>query len=209
MPDKYRLYGRPNAGSLAPQMVLEEIQAPYEVVWVGRSPADIDDYRRINPTGKVPALVLPDGTPIAESAAILIHLTGAHPGAALAPPAGTTGHARFLQWMMFLSSSVYETVLRYYYAERYATSGAAAADAIKDQALLDYERHLALIHQTLSPYVLGERLSAADPYLYMLAAWYPGDIAALHSRLPRLAHHAGLVRERPGTRKAEAAHAEP
>jgi glutathione S-transferase len=208
MTSTYRLYGRPNAGSLAPQIVLEEIRATYELVWIGRSPADIEGFRRINPTGKVPALVLPDGTPISESAAILIHLAGAHPEAALAPRAGTSEHARFLQWMVFLSSNVYETVLRYYYAERYSTLGSAAAEAIKNQALLDYDRHLALIHETLSPYVLGERLSAADFYLHMLAAWYPGDIGALHSRLPKLARHAGLVRERPATRKAEDAHTE-
>ncbi len=204
----YRLYGRVNAGSLAPQIVLEEIGVPYELMWVGRAPADIESYRRINPTGKVPALVLPDGNAIFESAAILIHLTGAHPEAGLAPVAGTTAHARFLQWMLFLSSNVYETALRCYYPERYSTEGAAAAAAIKDRALLDYERHLALIHESLSPYVLGERLSAADSYLHMLAAWYPGDLAALHSRLPKLPRHAELVRKRASTRKAEQAHAE-
>jgi glutathione S-transferase len=208
MGNPYKLYGRPNAGSLALQIVLEEIKAPYELVWVGRSPAEIEEFRRINPTGKIPAIVLPDGTPIFESAAILIHLTGAHPEAALAPPSGTPGHARFLQWMTFLSANVYETALRCYYPERYSTSGSAAAEAIKAQALLDYERHLALIHETLSPYVLGDRLSAADPYLYMLVSWYPGDLSGLHTRLPRLARHAGLVRERPATRKAEEAHAE-
>lgn len=208
MGSTYKLYGRQNAGSLAPQVVLEEIGAPYELIWVGRSPADVEDFRRINPAGKVPALVLPDGTPIAESAAILIHLTSAHPEASLAPPAGTTAHAQFLQWMVFLSAGLYETVLRCYYAERYSTSGPTAAEAIKSQALLDYDQHLARMNAILSPYVLGERLSAADPYLHMLAAWYPGDISALHSRLPRLARHAALLRERPATQKAESAHQE-
>jgi len=203
----YRLYGRPNAGSLAPQIVLEEIRAPYELVWVGRTPADIESFRRINPAGKVPALVLPDGTPISESAAILIHLASAHPEAALAPPAGTTAHARFLQWMIFLSANVYEAVLRCYYPERYSTSGSAAAEAIKNQAVLDFDRHLAHIHETLSPYVLGERLSAADPYLHMLASWYLGDVNALYARLPKLAQHATLLRERPATGKAEGSHA--
>src|SRR5882724_2616837 len=68
----YALYGRPNAGSLAPQIVLEEIGAPYEMVWVSKATADVETLQRVNPTGKVPALVLPDGTAIFESAAILI-----------------------------------------------------------------------------------------------------------------------------------------
>ncbi len=204
----YTLYGRPNAGSLAPQIVLEEIGAPYQLVWVGRSPAEVEAFRRINPAGKVPALALTDGTPVSESAAILIYLSEAHPEAGLAPRAGTTGHARFLQWMVFLSSNVYEAVLRYYYAERYSTAGEAAAAAIKDQALLDLDRHLGLIHDQLSPYVLGETRSAADTYLHMLASWYPGDLASMRVRLPKLARHAGMIRERAATRKAEDAHAE-
>jgi GST-like protein len=202
----YKLYGRANAGSLAVQIALEEIGAPYDLIWVGTTPAELEAFRRINPAGKVPALVLPDGTPVFESAAILIHLTNAHPTADLAPVAGSTAHARFLQWMLFLSSNVYEAALRSYYPERYSAVGTAAAAHIKAQAVEDYARQL--IHGALSPYVLGERLSAADPYLHMLASWYPGDATALSLRLPKLAQHAELLRRRPATRKAEQDHAD-
>ena len=200
--------GRRGAGSLAPQIVLEEIGAPYELIWFGKTPADLEALRRVNPAGKIPVLMLPDGTTVTESAAILIHLTDAHPQAELAPPPGSSAHARFLQWMVFLSANLYEAVLRYYYSERYATSGAAAAPAIKAQALKDCGDHLERVHGELSPYVLGEELSAADPYLHMLAAWYPEEEAPLASRLPRLAQHAGLLRRRPATLKAERDHAE-
>jgi len=204
----YKLYGRANAGSLAVQIALEEIGAPYDLIWVGTTPAELEAFRRINPAGKVPALVLTDGTPVFESAAILIHLANAHPTAGLAPVAGSTAHARFLQWMLFLSSNVYEAALRSYYPERYSTVGTAAAAQIKAQAVEDYARQLELIHGALSPYVLGERLSAADPYLHMLAGWYPGDTTALSLRLPKLAQHAELLRRRPATRKAEQDHAD-
>lgn len=205
---KYRLYARRNAGSLAPQILLEEIGAPYELIWVGRTPAELEALRRVNPAGKIPSLVLADGTALAESAAILIHLTNAHPTAGLAPPAGTSAHARFLQWVVYLSANLYEAVLRYYYSERYSTSGEAAAPAIKAQALIDYGAHLGRIHAQLSPYVLGEKLSAVDPYLHMLAAWYPEDAEPLAARMPKLAQHAELLRRRPATLKAERDHAE-
>lgn len=205
---KYRLYARRNAGSLAPQIVLEEIGAPYELIWVSKAPADLEVLRRVNPAGKIPCLVLPDGTAIAESAAILIHLTSAHPEAALAPPVGSSAHARFLQWMVYLSANLYDTVLRYYYSERYSASGATAAPAIKTQALRDYVAHLERLRDELSPYVLGERFSAADPYLHMLAGWYPEDARPLAQLLPQLAQHAGLLRRRPATLKAERDHAE-
>jgi glutathione S-transferase len=202
----YKLYGRKNAGSLAPQIALEEAGARYELLWVNKNPQELEAFRRVNPLGKIPVLVLPDGTVISESAAILIHLTDLYPTAGLAPPRATTAHARFLQWMTYLSSTLYETALRYYYGERYSNAGAAATEQVKTQALADYGRHLEFAQTALSPYVLGEQFSAADPYLYMLASWYPGDMAALHKRLPKLAQHVELVRRRPSTRKAEADH---
>jgi glutathione S-transferase len=205
---KYRLYGRSNAGSLAPQIILEEIGAAYELIWIGNTPADLEALRRINPAGKVPSLVLPDGTAVAESAAILIHLTDAHPAAGLAPPSGSSAHARFLQWMVFLSANLYDAVLRYYYPERYSTAGAGAAPAIQAQALRDYTAYLERMEGELSPYVLGDRLSAADPYLHMLAAWYPEGAPPLAPRLPKLARHAELMRARPATLKAERDHAQ-
>jgi glutathione S-transferase len=204
----YKLYGRRNAGSLAPQILLEEIGAPYEIIWVGKTAPEIETLRRINPAGKIPSLVLPDGTVVAESAAILIHLTDAHPAAGLAPPVGSAAHARFLQWMVFMSANVYEAALRYFYSERYSTGGATAAPAIKAQALADYGAHLERVHAELSPYVLGDKLSAADPYLHMLADWFPQDLQPLAARLPKLAQHAELLRGRPAIRKSERDHAD-
>ncbi|HLY53898.1 MAG TPA: glutathione S-transferase family protein [Steroidobacteraceae bacterium] len=203
----YTLYGRSGAGSLAPQIVLEEIGARYEIVWVPKSAPQIEALRRINPAGKIPALVLPGGSVVTESAAILIHLTHAHPEAGLAPRAGTAAHARFLQWMVFLSANVYETALRYYYAERYSTDGGAAAPAIQAQAVKDYAAQLERLHGELSPYLLGDDLSAADAYLHMLAGWYPEERQPLAARLPKLAQHAELLRRRPATVKAERDHA--
>jgi len=202
----YTLFGRPNAGSLAVQIVLEELQASYEVRWVEHSPEAVEGLRRLNYTGKVPALQLPDGTVIGESAAILIHLAESAPGRALAPAPGTAAHARFLQWMVYLSANVYDSALRYYYAERYSAAGATVAAGIQARAAEEYTAHLTTLETVLAPYLLGATYSAADPYLYMLAGWHP-QADALRRRLPRLAHHAQLVRERAATRKADAAHA--
>jgi glutathione S-transferase len=204
----YTLLGRPNAGSLAVQIVLEELQAPYEVRWVDQSPEAVEGLRRLNYTGKIPALQLPDGTVIGESAAILIHLAESAPTHALAPALGTAAHARFLQWMVYLSANVYDSALRYYYAERYSTAGAGSAEGIQARAAEEYTAHLETIETVLSPYLLGATYSAADPYLYMLAGWHP-QAEALRARLPHLARHAQLVRERAATRKADAAHAAP
>jgi len=61
-----------------------------------------------------------------------------------------------------------------------------------------------LIVPALSPYVLGEHLSTADHYLYMLGGWYPDGRAALDARWPALARHSQLIAQRPAVRKVEA-----
>jgi glutathione S-transferase len=131
---KFRLYGRKGSGSLAVQIVLEETGTPYELHWVESTPQAVESLRRVNPAGKVPALVLPDGTAVAESAALLIYLSSAFPAARLAPPPGTSAHARFLQWMVYLSANLYESALRYFYAERYSSAGVQGAPAIQARA---------------------------------------------------------------------------
>jgi glutathione S-transferase len=203
----YKLYGRPGSGSFAVQAILEEARAPYERIWVGRSAADVAVYRDVNPTEKVPALVLPDGTVMFESAAMLIHLAIAHPEADLAPRPGSSAHAHFLQWMVYLSANLYESVLRMYYPARYTVRGEADAEVVRDQATRDYLVQLGLVSRFLGPYVLGQRYSAADPYLHMLASWFPGDRAELDTKLPAVAEHTRLVSARPAVAAVEADHA--
>jgi glutathione S-transferase len=208
MQKPFTLYGRAGSGSLAVQVALEEIGAPFECVWIGREPAEVARYQEVNPTGKVPALKLPDGTVMFESAAILIHLAQLHPRAAIAPPPATARHATFLQWMVFLSANVYEAVLRIYYSQRYSSRGEADSVVVRDQGLADYRAHMGLIARNLRPYVLGSEYSIADVYLYMLASWYP-DRDELVRRLPALGAHWDLVRTRPAVIKAEVDHAQP
>jgi glutathione S-transferase len=204
----YKLYGRPGSGSFAVQVALEEIGAPYERLWVGREAADVMEFRATNPTGRVPALVLPDGTAMFESAAMLIHLAQNHPRSALAPQPGTSRHALFLQWMVYLSANVYESALRIYYPARYSARGEADAAAIRDQGSADFCAHLALIGEALDPYVMGAEYSIADVYLFMLASWYPGEKAALYTRVRGLEAHAKLLSARPVIAKVESDHAQ-
>jgi glutathione S-transferase len=204
----YTLYGRQGSGSFAVQVALEEIGTAYQRIWVSGEAADVARLRAMNPTGRVPALVLPDGAVMFESAAMLIHLALAHPQSALAPQPGSSRHAAFLQWMVFLSANIYEAALRVYYPVRYSTRGDADADAIREQGTADYRAHLGIIGQGLAPYVLGGDYSIADVYLHMLASWYPEDRTELHAHNPKLEAHAALVSARPAVAKAQADHAQ-
>ncbi|MDP4823939.1 MAG: glutathione S-transferase N-terminal domain-containing protein, partial [Aestuariivirgaceae bacterium] len=84
----YTLYGRPATGSAAVEALLEELGLPYRLENVSKGPDGQPSpafLATINPLGQVPALKLPDGTVITESAAIMIYLADLVPGANLAP----------------------------------------------------------------------------------------------------------------------------
>jgi glutathione S-transferase len=201
---KYTLYGRAGSGSDVVRMLLEEIGAPYDFVAIGRDPAEVEQYRRVNPTGKVPTLILPQGLAMFESAAICIHLAASHADARLAPPPGTVEHARFLQWMVYLSANLYECALRIYYPARYSLAGESAAEGIKQRANEDFLKIISPIIFALSPYVLGREISAADYYLYVVGSWHTEGRELLHAKWPALAHHTQLLASRPSVRRVEA-----
>ncbi len=198
--EHYRVYGRPWTGSLAPEMLLTELGQPYELVLISKEAARGEAYLAICPTAVVPALGLPSGETILESAAICIHLTLAHPEAGLAPKAGSANHARFLQWMVYLSGSLYEGCRRINYADIYTSGGPEEAAKVKAKALADcftaYDLLEAALSQGGGPGLLGE-ISAVDHYLFMLMTWHPEGEGDLYQRYPRLARLAKAIRSRP------------
>src|SRR5580692_2622991 len=99
----YKLYGRSGSGSFAVQVALEEIGAQYERIWVGREAADVAQFRATNPTGRVPALVLPDGTAMFVSCAMLLPATLGEALSEWAPLQCRGSEWRLVQWMVFLS----------------------------------------------------------------------------------------------------------
>jgi len=92
------LYGAKGSGSAAIEVALEWAGAPWTLVqgatW--EPGPGYEALKQTNPLGQVPTLVLPDGTAISESAAILIHLGLAHPASGLLP-ADAAARARCLR----------------------------------------------------------------------------------------------------------------
>lgn len=195
----YKLYGDADSGSFAPQAILEEIGAPYEPITVALSKeaSRTAEFLQINPLGQIPALVLPDGSVMTESAAMALYLAETAPEAGLLPPPDDPARAQALRWLFLLAANVYEADLRYYYPERYVGE-AAAVPGVKAAARTQMRRILDLVEAALDPgpFLLGARYSVVDPYLCMLACWYP-DQAEIASELPRLLRHRDAVRARP------------
>jgi GST-like protein len=109
MAGSYIVYGSPGSGSMPVEAALTLIGAPYEVIGetvlrdVSRNPQVL----KVNPLGQVPALVLPGGEVMTESAAILIWLADRYPEAGLAPLPADERRPAFLRWMAYVSSAIY------------------------------------------------------------------------------------------------------
>jgi glutathione S-transferase len=198
----YKLYGVKKWGSLGPQCILEEVGAPYEMVWLSaedrRGP-----YRKINPLGYVPSLQLADGRFVFESSAIVTHITDAHPSD-LAPRPGTPDHAMYLSWLTWMNAEIYSTMNAAEFLESEentvgdAASRAALAQAVwgKVNSLFDIvERHLG------DGFMVGKAVSAADIYLMMVTLWMRPNRRALYERCPNIGRVVAAVNARPAVAK--------
>lgn len=194
----YKLYWAPDTGAFAPQILLEETGAEYDILEMKRRSGGFTDpdFLKLNPLGKIPALQLSDGTVMTESAAIALQICDEHPAAGLLPAPGSVPRALAYQAILFCAAELYPADLRYFYAQRYA--GDADAAAVKAQGLKDMERLFVHAEAQLveGPFVLGESFSAADAYLFMLLNWHPDSQAFLADK-DKLARLWERVRQRP------------
>lgn len=172
----YTLYSRPGSGGFVAEAVLEMAGLPVTVVNVPKAEPQAE-FLAVSPLGQVPALVLPDGRSMTESAAISILIADLHTEAGLSPAIGSPARPDFLRWMLFMSSALYPALLRYFYADRYTTAP-SGVEAVRAAALLETDRCFAIVEKALDGrmWLAGDRMSIADVYLLMLAHWHPaGD----------------------------------
>jgi GSH-dependent disulfide-bond oxidoreductase len=109
-PDRLQLYSLPTPNGVKAAIMLEEIGLPYEphLVDFDTDEQKSPEFRSLNPYGKIPALIDPQGPgnkplPLFESAAILIYL--AEKTGKLLPKESAARYAT-LQWLMFQAAGV-------------------------------------------------------------------------------------------------------
>jgi GST-like protein len=199
----YVLHGDTGSGSAMVEMALAEAGQPVALRDV---PLQGDhqlraDYRAINPLGRLPTLVLPDGTVLTESLAILLSIADLHPAAALLPPPGPE-RATALRWMAVMAAEAYPHVTRWDYPRRFSADP-AHAPAIKDAALAMFREVLRVIEaeaglagDAAAPFLLGARFSLADIPLAVMSRWCGGR-AWSPAHLPRIEALARAVAARP------------
>jgi glutathione S-transferase len=167
------LYYAPGKASLTPHMILNEIGCPFELVHIDSDANEnrTEAYLRMNPNGRIPTLL--DGDLVVyETSAILLHLVDRFPAAGLAPSFGSAERSIFYRWVEHLSNTIQPEMRTFFYPDQHVGVPAHVAD-VKETAEKRLGEMFALVDRQLGtgPYLLGERYSAADPYLMMLVRW--------------------------------------
>jgi glutathione S-transferase len=102
------LYFAPGSSSMAVHIALHEIGAPFEGRPLSFKNQDLraPEFLALNPEGKVPVLLI-DGRPLTEVAAILFYLAKRFPDAELLPRGDVEAEAQALSWMSFIASTLH------------------------------------------------------------------------------------------------------
>lgn len=172
----YVVHGAAGSGSVPVEAALTLLGLPYSVVenapWEGGAAADA--VGRINPLRQVPALVLPSGELMTESAAILIHLADSHPEGRLSPAPDAPERGQFLRWMVYVPAAIYSMFWVRDEPSRLAADKAHEA-VILERTAARIAQCWGMMDAQVRPgrYILGDELSVLDLYVTMVSRWTP------------------------------------
>jgi len=198
----FKLYYAPATCALASHITLAEAGADYatERIDFKVNQQNSPDYLKINPKGRVPALVTDRGI-LTETPAMLAYIAQSFPQAGLAPLDDPFAFAQVQSFNSYLCATLHVAHAHKLRGARWATEESSFAD-MKRMIPKSVGACFALIERNMlrGPWVMGESYTICDPYLYTVALWLEGDGVDLAS-LPKVADHRKRMSERPAVQK--------
>jgi glutathione S-transferase len=193
-----KLYYAPEACSLAPHIVLRELELPFQLIRVdniSKTTADGDDFLAINPKGYVAALQLDNGEVLTEGPAILQYLADLQPQAKLAAAQETFERVRLQECLNFISTEIHGG-LGWLFNSRFPEEVKAL---IKEKLF----KRFAVLNQTLErqDYLMAGGFGIADAYLFTVLRWtrlFDIDL----NEWPALTRFQARVDQRPAVKAA-------
>jgi GST-like protein len=186
----YTLYGAAGSGSVPVEAAMTLIGLDYRVIeavtWEGETGRD--KVAAVNPMRQIPALILPNGETITESAATLIWLADNYPQARLAPRLDEPRRAQFLRWMTFIPASIYSMFWVRDVPSRLVGDDAAAQEQVRQRTSERIAECWRVMDSQIAPgrFLLGDELSVLDLYVAVASRWTPRR-ARFYDEAPRMA----------------------
>jgi glutathione S-transferase len=172
MTSRYTLYYSPGSCALIAHILLEEFGVPFDAVRVDTDKGEHhrEEYRRINPKEKVPALVTPDGV-LTECVAIVEYLCDKHDDGKLLGKPGSWQRAKTMERIATLATEIHPLFMRYFHQDDFSPLK-DVQDKVKERGA---EKLLAWFREEdaklTGPYWSGESLTAADFYFAVITRW--------------------------------------
>lgn len=194
-----KLFNKPGACSLASHIILNEVDATFELDEVdtdlGKTKSGLD-YAKINPKGCVPALELDTGEILTEGASILQYIADQHPQSGMTPAVGTVARARLHEYLNYTSSELHKAFNPFF--------SSAASDEDKEKAGVNVAQKFDYLNVLLSDgrtYLLGDHFSVADAYLFVVSNW-SNFVGIDLKNWPNIAAFVDRVANRPAAQAA-------
>jgi GST-like protein len=130
-----------------------------------------DKLAAVNPLVQVPTVILPDGSVMTESAAIILYIDGLVPELGLVPGVGDPLRRELLRWLMFLVAAVYPT---FTYGDEPAKWVGDAGGSLRASTDEHRKSLWRLVEGAVrAPWFLGDTPSALDIYVAVMTRWRP------------------------------------
>ncbi|MGB5900187.1 MAG: glutathione S-transferase family protein, partial [Geitlerinemataceae cyanobacterium] len=107
-----KLYYIPTTRAVRPRWLLEELEVPYELIYVKPGMMEQPEYSKLHPHGKVPVLI-DENVTLFESAAICAYLADKYPEKGFAPLVSSTGRGYYYQWLFYATATLEPPVEQY------------------------------------------------------------------------------------------------
>ena len=159
-----KLFIKPGACSLSPHIVSREAGLNVEVI---KADTKAPGFLAINPKGYIPVLQLDDGQHLTEGVAIVQYLADQKPEAGLAPKNGTLERYRLQEWLNYIATELHKG---------FSPLFRKPEPAVRQQLLEGLEKKFAFLahHLENNAFMMGERFTVADAYLFTVLTWTKG-----------------------------------
>ncbi len=171
MTDLVTLYTNPYSRGRIVHLFLEAAEIPYRIELLDFATGDHKkpDFLAKNPMGKLPVIEF-RGTFVSETAAIITWLGDVFPKSGLMPPIDDPARGLVLKWLFFGAGCIEPATADKAFNRPPVGKGSVGWGTYDDVV------NTLLVGLDLGPFLLGDRLTAADLYVGSQVAW------ALHQK---------------------------
>jgi len=191
-----KLYYSPGACSLAPHIAMRELGIDVDLKKVDLKAKQYDggDFKQVNGKGYVPAVETPAGV-LTEAPVILQYLADQKPEAGMAPKPGDPARYKLQEMLNFITSEMHKGFGNFFNPAMNDGWRQAVTDRLGVR--LDWLAK----HLEGKQYLMGDKFSVADAYLFTILNW-AGPSKFDLSKWPAITEYQKRVGSRPKVQEA-------